>query len=513
VSLSEVISRRMPAFRSASAEPVQTHLADPPSVLSVLRSPALLTRETLAGIITALALIPEVISFSFVSGVDPKSALVSSIVLCLVMSVIGGRPAMVTAAAGSVALVIGPMVKVHGVGYILPTLILAGIIQLAFGLGGMARLMRFVPRSVMIGFVNALGILIFAAQVPHVFNVPWLVYPLFVLTIAIVLVMPSITTAVPAPLVAIVIVTLIVIAGHLSVPNVGGQGSMTPGLPALTAWVVPFNLATLHIVWPTALSVAFVGLLETLLTAKLVDELTDTRSRKGKESWALGVANIASAIYGGIGGCAMIAQTVVNVKIGGGRSRISTVVAALVMLALVTGLSDLMAQIPMVALAAVMMIAALKTINWQSIKLATFKRMPIPETVVMLITTAVTVMTGNLAFGVAVGVVLAMVLFARRVAHVIHVERTPSEDGRAVSYAVRGPLFFGSSNDLVGRFSYRDDPAEVTIDLTHSQIWDASTVAVLDAIESKYRALRAKVSFIGLDQRSLAFHGRLSGHL
>ena len=286
-----------------------------------MRSPREFTRETLAGVVTALALIPEVISFSFVSGVDPKVALISSIVLGLVMSVFGGRPAMVTAAAGSIALVIGPMVKTYGTGYILPTIVLAGLIQIVFGVLGLARLTRFIPRSVMIGFVNALGLLIFFAQVPHLLNVPWVVYPLFALTIAIVLVAPRLTTIVPAPLVAIVFVTAIVIGGSLAVPNVGGEGAMAPGLPGFTLLTVPLNLHTLGIIWPTALSVAFVGLLETLLTAKLVDDLTDTRSHKGRESWALGAANIAAGFYGGIGGCAMIAQTVVNVKIGGGRTR------------------------------------------------------------------------------------------------------------------------------------------------------------------------------------------------
>jgi len=266
----------------ANPAATQSEFEDSPSIVAVLRAPNLFVRESLAGVITALALIPEVISFSFVSGVDPKVALVASIVLCLVMSVLGGRPAMVTAAAGSIALVIGPMVKVHGVGCILPTILLAGIIQIGFGLAGLARLTRFIPRSVMIGFVNALGILIFAAQVPHIFNVPWLVYPLFALTIAIVLVMPRITTSVPAPLVAIIVVTTIVIAGHLTVPNVGGEGAMAPGMPAINAFAVPLDLNTLRIVWPTAISVAFVGLLETLLTAKLVDCLTDTRSHKAK---------------------------------------------------------------------------------------------------------------------------------------------------------------------------------------------------------------------------------------
>jgi len=288
---------------------------------------------------------------------------------------------------------------------------------------------------------------------------------------------------------------------------------MAPGLPGITPFVVSLDLDTLRIVWPTALSVAFVGLLETLLTAKLVDELTDTRSDKGKESWALGVANIAAGFYGGIAGCAMIGQTVVNVKIGGGRTRISTAATAIVLLLLVTILSNLMAQIPMVALAAVMMIVAIKTFDWHSVAPVTLRLMPVPESLVLFATVIVTVTTGNLALGVAGGVLLAMVLFARRVAHVIRVERVPSEDGTTVRYEVHGPLFFGSSNDLVERFAYSIDPANIMIDLTHSQIWDASTVAALDSIETKYRAHGGAVAFVGLDQRSSAFHGRLTGQL
>jgi sulfate permease, SulP family len=493
--------------------PAPTQLENSLSITGALRSPDVLVRETLAGLVTALALIPEVISFSFISGVDPKVALVASIVLGLVMSALGGRTAMVTAAAGSIALVIGPMVKAHGTGYILPTIIIAGIVQIVFGATGLARMMRFVPRSVMIGFVNALGILIFCAQLPHVINVPWLVYPLFVLSVAIILIVPRFTLVVPAPLIAIVVVTAIVMMGNLTVPNVGSEGSMAPGLPGITPFSVPFTLETLRIVWPTALSVAFVGLLETLLTAKLVDDLTNTRSNKTRESWALGIANIAAGFYGGIAGCAMIGQTVVNVKIGRARTRLSTVVAALALLLLVTGLSGLMAQIPMVALAAVMMIVAIKTVNWHSVSPATLRRMPLPETIVMVVTVAVTVATGNLAIGVAVGVVAAMILFARRVAHVIRAERTLSLDGQSVRYDVHGPLFFGSSNDLVERFSYGDDPRSVAIDLTHSQIWDASSVAALDSIATKYRELGASVTFTGLDPRSSAFHARLTGQL
>lgn len=487
---------------------------DNPSVVSVVSSPRELVRETLAGVVTALALIPEVISFSFVSGVDPKVALFSSVVLGLVMAVLGGRPAMITAAAGSIALVIGPMVKLHGVEYILPTIVLSGVLQIAFGLMGLSRLTRFIPRSVMIGFVNSLGLLIFVAQVPHLLNVPWTVYPLFALTIAIVLFAPNLVTIVPAPLVAIVIVTGVVILGHLVVPSVGGNnGALTSALPGLTPLTVPLNFKTLDIIWPTALSVAFVGLLETLLTAKLVDEFTDTRSDKARESWALGAANVASGFYGGIGGCAMIAQTVVNVKIAGGRSRVSTAAAAMVLLVLVTALNGLMAQIPLVALAAVMMIAAVKTFNWHSVAPLTLRRMPKSETFVLLVTVVVTVATGNLAFGVGTGVLLATVLFARRVAHVIRVERTASEDGTSVHYSIHGPLFFASSNDLVQHFEYLADPKHVTVDLTHSQIWDASTVAALDSIETKYRTLGSTIVFVGLDQRSAAFHERLSGQL
>ncbi|MFB4360252.1 SulP family inorganic anion transporter [Pantoea sp. BS_8] len=483
------------------------------SVGRVLRSPALLTRECLAGVITALALIPEVISFSVIAGVDPKVSLVASVVLCLTLSLLGGRPAMVTAAAGSVALVIGPMVHAHGVAYILPAVVMAGIIQILFGVTGMSRAMRYIPRSVMIGFVNALGVLIFFAQVPHVWGQSPLVWALFAVTLAIVLLLPRVLKSVPSPLVAIVVVTAVALAMGYRVPTVGDEGPMSAGLPDFTALTVPLNWQTLSIVWPTALSVAFVGLMESLLTAKLVDDLTDTPSSKRRESWGLGIGNILAGFYGGIAGCAMIGQTIVNVELGKARSRVSTVAAALVLLLLVTGLSHIMAQIPMVVLAGIMMIVAVKTVNWHSLQPATLKRMPWSETLVMLLTVGITVLTSNLALGVLAGVVVAMMLFARRVAHVIHAERTLSEDGQSVSYDVRGPLFFASSNDLFEHFDYAHDPKSVTIDLTHAQIWDASTVAALDGIEYRYQRHGASVTIEGLDMRSSDFHRRLSGNL
>ena len=448
-----------------------------------------------------------------IAGVDPTTSLVASVVLALSMSVLGGRSAMVTAAAGSVALVVAPLVHAHGVEYLLPAVILGGIVQIVFGVAGLSRLMRFIPRSVMIGFVNALGVLIFVAQVPHIIDVPWLVYPLFALTIAIILLLPRITKAIPAPLVAIVVVTAIVMIARLDVPNVGDEGDMAGGLPGITPFLVPFDLETLQIIWPTALSIAFVGLMESLLTAKLVDDITDTRSSKTRESWALGIANILAGFYGGIAGCAMIGQTIVNVKIGRARTRLSTIVAGLVLLLMVTLLSPVMAQIPMVALAAVMMIVAITTVDWHSVKPSTLRRMPIPETLVMAVTVAIVVATGNLALGVVFGVVLAMVLFARRVAHVIRVDRVLADDGLSVHYDVHGPLFFGSSNDLVERFSYGADPTIVTIDLTDAQIWDASSVAALDSIETKYVAHGAAVTVQGLDDRSTLFHGRLTGRV
>ena len=377
---------------------------------AVLRQPRLLVRETLAGVVTALALIPEVISFSVIAGVDPKVSLIASVVLCLAMSFLGGRPAMVTAAAGSVALVIGPMVHQHGVQYILPAVVLAGMIQILFGVLGMARLMRFIPTAVMTGFVNALGILIFFAQVPHFWGKSPLIWGLFVLTLLIVLWVPRFIKAIPAPLIAIVLLTVFTVTSGQLLPTVGDEGSMSGGLPGFTQLLVPLNLQTLAIIWPCALSIAFVGLMESLLTARLVDDLTVTPSNKNRESAGLGIANILAGFYGGIAGCAMIGQTIVNVEMGKGRSRVSTVAAGLVLLLLVTGLSEVMAEIPMSVLAGIMVIVAVKTFSWHSIQPATLTKLPVTETLVMLVTVAATVSTGNLAIGVVAGVMTMLIL-------------------------------------------------------------------------------------------------------
>ncbi|WP_054179247.1 SulP family inorganic anion transporter [Trabulsiella odontotermitis] len=388
--------------------------ANQTTVKSVLRSPSLLTRETLAGVITALALIPEVISFSVIAGVDPKVSLIASVVLCLAMSVLGGRPAMVTAAAGSVALVIGPMVHQHGVAYILPAVVLAGVIQILSGVLGMAKLMRFIPQAVMTGFVNALGILIFFAQVPHFWSKSPLILALFAATLLIVLWTPRVIKGIPSPLIAIVILTLFTATSGQLLPTVGDEGAMGGGLPGLNALQVPLTLETLQIIWPCALSIAFVGLMESLLTARLVDDLTATPSGKGRESAGLGIANILAGFYGGIAGCAMIGQTIVNVEMGKGRSRVSTVAAGVVLLLLVTALSEVMAKIPMAVLAGIMVIVAAKTFSWHSVQPAVLKSTPWSATLVMLVTVAGTITTSNLAIGVAAGM-MAMWLVPRRI--------------------------------------------------------------------------------------------------
>ncbi|WP_411699813.1 SulP family inorganic anion transporter [Conyzicola sp.] len=480
---------------------------------AILRNPALVGTEALAGAVTVLALIPEVISFAIIAGVDPVNALVASAVLAITMSFLGGRSAMVTAAAGSVALVVAPLVHAEGVEYLLPTVILAGVIQIVFGVTGLARVMRYIPRSVMIGFVNALGILIFVAQVASLIDVPWQVYPLFALTLLIIWLFPKITTHVPAPLVAIVAVTALTVAVGITVPTVGDEGHVTGGLPGITPFGVPLTLGTLLLIAPTAIAVAFVGLIETLLTAKLVDDMTDSPSSKTRESWGLGVANILAGFWGGVAGCAMIGQTVVNVKIGRARTRLSTLFAGVFLLLFVAVLSNVMAVIPMVSLAAVMMVVAVRTVDWHSVRPSVVKRMPRSETIVMVVTVATVVITSNLAIGVGVGAVLAALLLLQRAARAFGVTRIVSGDGASVEYLVRGALFFASSNELADHFRFTTDPTRVVIDFTESRIWDASSVAALDAIEEKYRAEGSTVEVRGLDERSARLHASMSGHL
>jgi sulfate permease, SulP family len=488
-----------------------------PSVLDALRSPRLLTTETLAGIVTALALIPEAISFSIVAGVDPAVGLFSSFVIAVVIAFVGGRPAMVSAAAGSVALVLAPMIRDHGIAYLVPTIVLGGVFQLVLGFLGVSRLMRFIPRSVNVAFVNGLAILIFTAQLPNLFGhaIPVIVWPLTALGLAIIVGFPYLTKAVPAPLIAVIVITCITVFAAVDVPTVGDKGSLPTSLPSLQGIHVPLSLDTLRIIAPYAFSMAIVGLAETLLTAQLVDDLTDTGSSKWRESWGQGIANIVSAFFGGTGGCAMIGQTVINVKTAGARTRVSTFVAGVSVLVLTVVLHGVVAQIPMAALTAVMLMVCFATFDWHSIRPATLRRMPFGETAIMVITVIVIVLTNDLAIGVIVGVVLAALVFARRVAHVVRVDRilTTAGERTTVRYRVRGPLFFASSNDLVDRFSYADDPEHVVIDLAGAHVLDATTVASLDAVVERFARHGVTAEIVDMDTGSVRLHGRLSGRL
>lgn len=486
-----------------------------PTVLQALRSPRLLTREVLAGLVVALALIPEAIAFSIIAGVDPRVGLFSSFVMAVAIAFLGGRPAMITAATGAIALVIAPVAREYGMDYFIATVLLGGLIQIVLALLGVAKLMRFIPRSVMVGFVNALAILIFTAQLPQLFGVPWLVYPLVAVGLAILFLMPRITKVVPAPLVTIVLLTAAVVVFGWSVPNVGDQGELPQSLPELFIPEVPLTLETLGIIGPFALAMAVVGLLESLMTAKLVDDITDTHSRKTREAWGQGVANVLSGAFGGMGGCAMIGQTMINVKASGARTRISTFLAGVFLLVLVLALGDVVAIIPMAALVAVMILVSVATFDWHSIRPSTLRRMPKSETAVMLITVIATVWTHNLAIGVILGVLAAMVMFARRVAHFVTVTRTVVDEEGIVAarYEVVGELFFASSNDLTTQFAYAEDPDRVVVDMTRSHIWDASTVAALDAVVTKYERLGKSVTIHGLNDTAAAFRQRLTGNL
>ena len=487
-----------------------------PTVRDALRSPRMLRAEVLAGLVVALALIPEAISFSIIAGVDPRVGLFASFTMAVAISFLGGRPAMISAATGAIALVIAPVMHDYGYDFLIATVLLGGLIQVILAVAGVAKLMRFIPRSVMVGFVNALAILIFEAQIDHMLDVPWAVYPMIAIGIAMMVGFPRVNEIIPAPLVAIVALTAFTVVGAINVPNVGDEGDLPNSLPSWFVPDVPFNLETLKIIAPYALAMALVGILESLLTAKLVDDITDTGSNKTREAWGQGAANVITGFFGGMGGCAMIGQTMINVKASGARTRLSTFLAGVFLLILVVGFGDVVALIPMAALVAVMVMVSVGTFDWHSIRPATLRKMPKSETTVMVATVVVTVLTHNLAIGVVVGVLVAMTLFARRVAHLTETHRAIVENTDGTSqavYTVTGELFFASSNELYTQFEYADDPDHVVIDLSQSHIWDASTVASLDAITTKYERKGKTVEIIGLNAPSAERHGRLTGDL
>ncbi|MFI1781066.1 SulP family inorganic anion transporter [Streptomyces rubiginosohelvolus] len=478
-----------------------------------ISDPKVWRTEVLAGLVVALALIPEAISFSIIAGVDPAIGLFASFTMAVVISIVGGRRAMISAATGAVALVIAPLNREHGFGYLVAAVVLAGVFQVVLGALGVAKLMRFIPRSVMVGFVNSLAVLIFMAQIPEMRDVPWAVYPLIAAGLALMVFFPKVTTVIPAPLVSIVILTVITVGAAIAVPTVGDKGELPSSLPVPGLPDVPFTLDTLTTIAPYAFAMALVGLMESLMTAKLVDDITDTHSNKTRESIGQGIANIVTGFFGGMGGCAMIGQTMINVKVSGARTRLSTFLAGAFLMVLCIAFGPVVSDIPMAALVAVMVMVSFATFDWHSIAPKTLRRMPAGEIAVMVITVAAVVTTHNLAVGVVLGSVTAMVIFAKRVAHLAEVTAVVDPDGGTVVYRVTGELFFASSNDLVGRFAYATDPDKVVIDLSSTHIWDASSVAALDAIETKYARRGKTVEIIGLNTPSAHLHGKLSGEL
>lgn len=458
------------------------------------------TRELLAGAVATFALIPEVIAFSFVAGVDPQVGLFASFVIGIVIAFTGGRPAMISAAAGSVALVAAPLVHNHGLPYLLAAGILAGLIQTLFGVLRLGVLMRFVSKSVRTGFVNALAILIFAAQMPHILGGSWVSYAVLAAGLAIIYLAPRITKAVPSPLICILVLTLVCAALQLPVETVADLGHLPDGLPWFAWPAVPMTVDTLLIIGGPALAIAMVGLLESMMTASVVDDLTDTTSSKNRESAGLGIANVASSLFGGIAGCGMIGQTVSNVKYGG-RGRLSTLFAGVFLLILMVALKPWASQVPVAALVAIMVMVSIDTFDWSSLRsVVTHPKM---SSAVMIVTVAVTVFTANLALGVAVGVVLSGVFFASKVARLLHIEMQRDESQGRIIYRVTGQVFFASADAFVDAFDIASaEGMAVEIDVSNAHFWDITAIGALEKVVQRYRAHKVDIAVIGLNEAS-----------
>jgi SulP family sulfate permease len=465
--------------------------------------------DLLAGIVVALALIPEAIAFSIIAGVDPKVGLYASFCIAVVIAFVGGRPGMISAATGAMALLMVTLVKEHGLQYLLVATLLTGILQIVAGLLRVGTVMRFVSRSVMTGFVNALAILIFMAQLPEFKGAGWLVYAMVAAGLAIIYILPRFTRAVPSPLVAIVVLTVAAILLKLDVRRVGDLGELPSSLPIFLWPQVPWNFETLRIVLPYSLGLAAVGLLESLLTAQIVDDMTDTPSDKNRECAGQGVANIVAGLFGGMAGCAMIGQSVINVK-SGGRGRLSAFTAGVGLLVLLVVLGPWVKQIPMPALVAVMIMVSIGTFSW-----ASFKNMrvhPKSTTLVMVSTVLVVVGTHNLALGVGVGVLLSALSFARKVAQIIRVRSELDNAKDCRTYFVQGQIFFASAGDFAAAFDFKEALAKVKIDVSHAHFWDLTAVGALDKVVLKFRRDGTEVEIIGLNEASKTIVDRLAIH-
>jgi SulP family sulfate permease len=465
--------------------------------------------DLLAGIVVALALIPEAIAFSIIAGVDPKVGLYASFSIATIIAFAGGRPGMISAATGAMALLMVTLVKDHGLQYLLAATVLTGVLQIIAGWFKLGTLMRFVSRSVITGFVNALAILIFMAQLPELTNVTWHVYAMTAAGLGIIYGFPYLTKAVPSPLVAIVVLTGVAIFLGLDIRTVGDMGKLPDSLPVFLLPEVPLNLETLKIIFPVSATLAVVGLLESMMTASIVDDLTDSNSNKNRECVGQGVANIATGFLGGMAGCAMIGQSVINVK-SGGRGRLSTLAAGVFLLLMVVFIGDWVARIPMAALVAVMIMVSIGTFNWASIR--NLREHPKSSSVVMLATVVVTVGTHDLAKGVLVGVLLSGFFFAHKVGQILRVASRTEDEGRVRTYTITGQVFFASADRFINAFDYKEVIEKVRIDVSRAHFWDITAVSALDKVVIKFRREATEVEVIGLNEASATMVDKFAVH-
>ncbi|TVP88834.1 MAG: SulP family inorganic anion transporter [Alkalicoccus sp.] len=463
--------------------------------------------DVMAGLVVALALIPEAIAFSIIAGVDPMVGLYASFSIAVIISFVGGRPGMISAATGAMALLMITLVAEHGLEYLLAATILTGILQIIFGVFKLAALMKFVPRSVMVGFVNALAILIFTSQLQHFVNETWIMYALVALTLAIIYILPRFTKAVPSTLVAIVVVTAIAITMNFGVRTVGDMGALPATLPVFLIPEIPLNFETLAIIFPYSLALAMVGILESLLTASIVDDMTDTESDKNKESRGQGIANVTTGFFGGMAGCAMIGQSVINVK-SGGTGRLSSLVAGVFLMFLILVLGNWVVQIPMAALAGVMIMVSIGTFDWSS--LTNIHKLPRTDAIVMVTVVATVVYTHDLAIGVFAGVILSAIFFAWKVSKV-EVEKHFDRKTKTLTYEIHGQLFFASVQDFVEKIDFDADTRHVILDVTNAHLWDDSAAGAIDKIEHKYGLRNIEVTVTGLNKESSELMKKIGG--
>jgi SulP family sulfate permease len=465
--------------------------------------------DLLAGLVVALALIPEAIAFSIIAGVDPKVGLYASFCIATVIAFTGGRPGMISAATAAMALLMVTLVKDHGLQYLLAATVLTGVFQIIAGWIRLGLLMRFISRSVITGFVNALAILIFMAQLPELINVTWVVYAMTAAGLAIIYLLPYLTKVVPSPLVTIVVLTIVAIALDLDIRTVGDMGELPDTLPFFLIPDIPLNFETLQIILPYSLTLMVVGLLESLLTATIVDDLTDTKSDKNRECVGQGVANITSGFIGGMAGCAMIGQSVINIK-SGGRGRLSTLTAGIVLLILVVFLDEWVSLIPMAALVAVMIMVSIGTFDWHSIK--GLRDHPRSSSIVMIATVLVTVLTHDLAKGVLVGVLASGFFFAAKVGRILAVRSQVEDSGRQRIYTVSGQVFFASAESFINAFDFREVIERVTIDVSRAHFWDITAITALDKVILKFRREGTEADVIGLNEASATMVDRFAVH-